>query len=70
MHRQRYSSSNMRSKADYTVFFVDHKSQEKNADIIGGGKLVKYESQSDVKVFVVKYASKASIKIMRQHFPR
>ncbi len=58
------------SQADYKVFFVDYESQEKNAEIITGGKLVDYESQADAKVFIVKYESQADIKIMRKHFPR
>ena len=58
------------SKSDYKVYFVKYASQEKNAQIIAGGKLVKYESQANVKVFIVNYASQADIKIMHEHFPK
>lgn len=61
---------NYESQADYKVFFVDYQSQEKNAQIIAGGKLVDYESQADVKVFIVKYESQADIKILRKNFAR
>lgn len=52
------------------VYIVDYASQEKNESIISGGKLVKYASQADCKVFMVKYASQADIKIMRKNFPK
>jgi uncharacterized protein YaiI (UPF0178 family) len=55
-------------KADYKVFFVDHKHQEKNAQIIANGKLVNYAHQADAKVFIVDYAHKADIKITRANF--
>ena len=38
-----------KSQADYCVYFVDYSSQEKNHQIIEGGKLVKYKSQADCK---------------------
>ena len=41
-------------KAKYKVFFVDQPSQEKNAPIIAGGKLVKNDYEADVKVFIVQ----------------
>ncbi|OQA01693.1 MAG: hypothetical protein BWY70_00288 [Bacteroidetes bacterium ADurb.Bin408] len=58
------------SQADYTVFFVDYESKQKNHQIIAGGKLVNYESQADCKVFIVKYESQADIKILRKNFPK
>ncbi|NLK50116.1 MAG: hypothetical protein GX294_05655 [Candidatus Cloacimonetes bacterium] len=61
---------NYESKADYKVYFVNYASQEKNANIIAGGKLVKSESQANVKVFIVKYESKAQIKILHKNFPK
>jgi hypothetical protein len=59
-----------KSDADYPVFFVDHRSDEKNAEIIKGGKLVKYKSDADVKVFIVNYKSDAKICILRENFPK
>ena len=57
-------------QADYKVYFVDHDSQEKNAQIISGGKLVDYDYQADVKLFIVKHDYQAQIKIMRKNFPK
>lgn len=57
-------------QAQYKVFFVDHTYQEKNADIIKGGKLVDHEYQADVKVFIVSHEYQANIKIMRTNFPK
>lgn len=57
-------------QAQYKVFFVDHSYQEKNADIIKGGKLVDHEYQADVKVFIVSHEYQANIKIMRTNFPK
>lgn len=39
-------------KGKYKVYFVDQPYQEKNAALIAGGKLVKYEHEADVKVFL------------------
>jgi hypothetical protein len=58
------------SQADYKVYFVDYESQQKNHQIISGGKLVNYESQADCKVFIVNYESQANIKILRKNFPK
>jgi hypothetical protein len=57
-------------KADRKVFFVDSESQEKNTQIIAGGKLADSEYQADLKVFIVNSEYQADIKIMRKHFPR
>lgn len=57
-------------QADYKVFFVTHSYQEKNAEIIKGGKLVDHEYQADVKVFIVTHEYQASIKILRANFPK
>ncbi|HOJ44622.1 MAG TPA: hypothetical protein PK340_01105 [Bacilli bacterium] len=57
-------------QADYKVFFVDQAYQEKNAEIIKGGKLVNQEYQANVKVFIVDQEYKANIKILRQNFPK
>jgi hypothetical protein len=59
-----------KSQADYCVFFVDYSSQEKNHQIIKGGKLVQYSSQADCKVFIVDYSSQADISIERKNFPK
>ena len=61
---------NQEYKADYKVYFVDQKYKEKNADIIRGLPLVKQEYQASVKVFIVNQEYKATIKIMRENFPR
>lgn len=58
------------NQADYKVCFVDYDGQQKNHQIIAGGKLVKYDSQADVKVSIVKYTSQADILIMRKNFPK
>jgi len=57
-------------QCDYKVFFVDSKYQEKNADIIKGGKLVSSKYQADVKVYVVDSKYQADILITRQNFPK
>jgi hypothetical protein len=59
-----------KSQSDYTVYFVDYSSQEKNEQIIKGGKLVDYASQADCKVFIVDYQSQADICIERKNFPK
>ncbi len=56
--------------ADYKVCFVDSKFQEKNADIIAGGKLVNSKFSADVSVFIVNSKYDAQILITRQKFPR
>lgn len=58
------------NQADYKVFFVNYEHQQKNHQIISGGKLVNYEHQADCKVFVVKYEHQANIKILRKNFPK
>lgn len=58
------------SQADYKVYFVNYESQQKNHQIIAGGKLVNYESQADCKVYIVNYESQANIKILRKNFPK
>ncbi len=58
------------SQADYKVCFVDYENQQRNHQIIAGGKLVNYESQADCKVFIVKYELQADIKILRKNFPK
>jgi hypothetical protein len=57
-------------QADYKVFFVDYDHQQKNHQIIAGGKLVQYDHQADAKVFIVKYQHQADICIMRKNFPK
>ena len=59
-----------KSQAYYCVYFLYYSSQEKNHQIIEGGKLVKYKSQADCKVFIVDYKSQADICIQRKNFPR
>lgn len=57
-------------KAQYKVYFVDQPHKEKNAQLIAGGELVKYDYQADVKVFIVDQEYKANILIMRKNFPK
>lgn len=57
-------------KADYSVFFVNSASKEKNAQLIAKGKLVTQEYDANVKVFIVDHESNANIKITRDNFPR
>ncbi len=61
---------NYEYQADYKVFFVDYESEQKNHQIISGGKLVKYVNEANCKVFVVKYKYQANIMIMRKNFPK
>lgn len=58
------------SQCDFKVYFCNYESQQKNHQLIAGGKLVNNESQADIKVFIVNYESQAQIKIMRKNFPR
>ncbi len=57
-------------QADYKVFFVNYDHQQKNHQLIVGGKLVKYDHQADAKVFIVQYKHQADICIMRKNFPK
>ena len=57
-------------QADHKVYFCDHDHQQKNHQIIAGGKLVNYDHQADVKVYIVNYDHQASIKILRKNFPK
>lgn len=59
---------NYESQANHKVFFVTHDSQQKNHQLLLGGKLV--TSSPELKVFIVKYASQASILITQKNFPR
>ncbi len=61
---------NYQSQCDYKVYLCDYESQQKNHQIIAGGKLVKYESQADFKLFMVKYQSQADIIIHPKNFPK
>lgn len=62
--------ANSKYDADYKVFFVDSKYQEKNAEIIAGGKLVNSKYSADVKVYIVNSKYDAQILITRQNFPK
>lgn len=57
-------------EADYTVFFVNSKYEEKNADIIRGGKLVRNKYEANVKVFIVNNKYEAKILITHENFPK
>lgn len=56
--------------ADYTVFFVDNKSDERNAELIKGGKLVNNKWDSNLKIYIVKNKCDAKILITRQNFAK
>ena len=60
---------NQEYKAQHKVYFVDRDSQEQNAELIKGCKLVNQEYQADVKVFIVNQEYKADIKITRKNVP-
>ncbi len=62
--------ANNKWEADYKVFFVNYKSEENNAQLIAGGKLVNSKFGADVKVYIVQYKSEAQILITRQNFPK
>ena len=57
-------------KAKYKLCFVNHEGQQKNHQIILGGKLVKTEGQADTKIFVVKHPGQADILITHKNFPK
>lgn len=57
-------------EADYKVFFVNYEHEQKNQQIIAGGKLVKYSHEADAKVFIVNYKHEADICIMRKNFAK
>jgi hypothetical protein len=44
---------NFQSQCDYKVYLCSFESQQKNHQIIAGGKLVKFQSQADFKIFFV-----------------
>lgn len=62
--------ANSKYDADYKVYFVESRVQEKNAEIIAGGKLVSNKYQADVKVFIVQNKYDAQILITRKNFPK
>ena len=62
--------SNSKYDADYKVFFVDSRSQEKNADIIKGCRLASSKYSADVKVWISNSKYDADILITRQNFPK
>jgi len=59
---------NSESQADHKVYFVNSDSQQKNHQLLAGGKLV--TSSPDIKVYIVKSESKANIKITQKNFPK
>lgn len=56
------------SQADYNVYIVNSDSQQKNHQVIVGGKLV--TSSPTVKIYLVKSESQADIKITQKNFPK
>lgn len=56
--------------ADYTVYFVNNRYEEKNAEIIKGGTLVNNKYSADVKVCVVNNKYDAKILITHENFPK
>lgn len=61
---------NFKSEADYTVYFCNFQSEQKNHQIIEGAKLVNNKSEANIKLFIVKFASEAKIIIMKNNFPK
>lgn len=61
---------NSQSQADYKVYYVNSPSQQKNHQLIEGGKLVQHQSQADLNLFIVKHPSQANILIMPKNFPK
>lgn len=57
-------------EADYTVFFVNNKYEEKNAEIIKGGKIVNNKYEANVKIFIVNNKYEGKILITHENFPR
>lgn len=57
-------------EADYTVCFVNNNFDEKNADIIKGGKLVNNKHEANVKIFIVNNKYEGKILITHANFPR
>jgi hypothetical protein len=61
---------NQEYQADHKVYFVSNAYEEKNAQLISPGELVSQEYQAELKVFIVDQEYQATIKIMREHFPK
>ena len=57
-------------KANYNVCLVNHSFEEKNSELISGGRLVTNEYEADKKLFIVNHEDLADIKITRENFPR
>lgn len=57
-------------EADYCVYFVNSRFEEKNASIIAGAKLVDSKYSADVKVYITNNKYDAKILITRQNFPK
>ncbi len=55
-------------QADHKVFLVNNDYQQKNHQLLLGGKLV--TSSPDLKVFITKQEYQASIKITHKNFPK
>ena len=49
---------------------MDYDHEEKNASLISPGRLVQWEHEANVKVFIVDFEHEANIKITREHFPK
>lgn len=55
-------------EAKYKVFLCQSDYQQKNHQLLAGGKLV--SSSPDVKVFIVQHDYQADIKITHKNFPK
>ncbi len=58
------------SDCDFTIFFVDSESKQRNHSIICPGQLVKKERDAHFKLRIVDKESNALICILRRNFPR
>lgn len=62
--------ANSKYEADYCVYLVNSRAEEKNASLIAGGRLVTSKYGADVKVFITNDRYNAKIFITRQNFPK
>jgi hypothetical protein len=62
--------TNYAPEADYQVCFVDHPTEQHFAQILQGCELTQFAGEAKIKVYITKQLSEASIKIMRDNFPK
>lgn len=57
-------------RANHKVCFVECDHLQKNHKLIADGKLVKYESEANIKVYMVNLEHQADILITQKNFPK